>query len=149
MLPMTAVALAFAALASACGSDRAEVAQFERLRTACAGLVGATLGQATAAMGTAPFEALSCRSDLGAVGASDVCPGAPGVYTAPVCQLDYEYCARGTSICAGGALGGCAYACEIRVAAASMVEIGAASVICATRFISGQPAGPISRYPCR
>lgn len=144
-----ALLMALAALVAGCGSDRADRELHDRVQRDCAALVGQTLDDAGALMPVSGLVASACASTLGPVGASDACPGAPGPYTEPVCQVAYELCALGTSLCSSGPLGGCAYACEVRVAAATPAALSGASVICATRFVSGQPFGLLSGRSCQ
>lgn len=134
------------ALAPACGGDSAARADLERVRSACDTLVGSTVGAADAAIRAPAF--VECSASLSPLNAADTCPGAPGPYTETVCQLGYEFCAPpASSLC--NPLGGCAYACVVRVAAASPDQIAAGSTVCATRFVSGQPFGPVSGRLCQ
>lgn len=144
-----ALALAAAHLA-ACGGDEAERERFARAQAACATAVGLTLGEAAAALQLqAAVLPAACPAGGSPAGAGDTCPGAPGTYTAPVCEIGIEWCAAGTSLCSSVPLGGCAYACLVRVAAAAPGEVQSTSTVCASRFVSGQPVGPVSRRPCR
>jgi hypothetical protein len=146
-----ALPLALAAtLAAGCGEDKAERARFARAQAACATAVGMTVNEASAALQLEPpVVAQACLAAASPVGVGDSCPGAPGTYTAPVCEVGVEWCALGTSLCGSGPLGGCAYACILRVAAADRSEVLPASTVCASTFVSGQPFGPISFQPCR
>lgn len=144
LAPVLALALA---LATGCGGDQAERDRFERAQAACATAVGLTLAEAGAAIGWQNFVLPgTCLAAGSPVGGADACPGAPGPYSEPVCEVGFEWCAAGTSLC--GDLG-CAYACLARVAAASPLDVGPGSTVCATRFVSGQPLGPVSRRSCR
>lgn len=139
-----------AAAATACGSDRAERDQHARAQAACATVVGMTLAEATAAVGLeSPRLAQACLASGSPVGAGDACPGAPGPYTETVCEAGLEWCAVGTSLCSGGPLGGCAYACVLRLLAADRDAVQPSSVVCASTFVTGQPLGPVSGRACR
>jgi hypothetical protein len=139
--------LAGLGLLTGCGGDKAARALFNQVRTDCASLVGSTVDEATAKFRIPPFVSGSCRTDRVPLGATDVCGGSPGAaYTVPVCLLAYEYCAANTSLCD---VGGCAYDCELRVAADTPGQVVGSSVICATTFISGQPFGLLSGQICQ
>lgn len=139
-----------AALVGGCGNDRVDRERRDHARAACATAVGMTVEQAGAAIGLGSgVVARSCIAAGSPIGDSDVCPGSPGPYTAAVCQVGYEWCASGTSLCSSGPLGGCAYACIVRVVAATPLDVTPASTICASEFVTGQPIGPVSGLSCQ
>jgi hypothetical protein len=144
-----ATALACLGVLAGCGGDGSARQEFNRIRSVCGTLVGRPVREAAAQLG--PFGSAGlCTGDQVPLGAADVCGGAPGAgYTSPICDSAFEFCGLGTSVCSGGPQGGCAFACEFRVAAATPDAITADSVICAVRFVSGQAFGVVSGLPCR
>jgi hypothetical protein len=139
-----------AALAAGCGNDRVDRERRDHARAACATVVGMTVEQAGAAVGLGSgVVARSCIAAGSPIGEADACPGAPGPYTAAVCQVGFEWCASGTSLCSSGPLAGCAYACIVRVVAATPLDVTPASTVCASQFVSGQPLMPVSELVCQ
>lgn len=152
--------LASLAVALACGKSKEEE-RFDRVRAVCEGLVGQTIGDAIAKLGepialVLPLAPDSCPVDLTSWSARDTC--AYDGETAICDGSGWSFWANDQDLCeAGGCViqpdGSCRstrcwYGCLVRYAAADVVPsedeaVRYAIPICASRFVSGEPAPPV------
>lgn len=156
MQPSAVVAVA-AAAALACGKH-AEEDRFDAVRATCEALVGRTLAEAEADLGwvdrlASPAAPGACSADLTAWNARDTCAydgvtlnceGTGWSFRATDPRLcDAAGCVFEDGVCVPVR---CWYGCLIRTAAAEVAAHGEDHEIpiCASRFVSGQPAPPAS-----